>query len=93
MHPQEERVYRAVGRRLRELRKARSGLTQQRLANAAGFDPAFVSRVERGRTAASLSTIAALCGALGVSLKVFFEPFEGQPRPQVRESAVSLLGG
>ena len=74
------RFYGAVGDRLRELRTIRAGLTQERLALAAGFDPAFVSRVERGRTAASLHTLGALCAALGVSLADFFRPFNQPPR-------------
>ncbi len=73
------RFYSAVGERLRELRTTR-GLTQERLALAAGYDPAFVSRVERGRTAASLHTLGALCAALGVSLAEFFRAFNQPPR-------------
>lgn len=71
-----DRLYLAIGARLRELRTSRPGLTQERLALAAGFDPAFVSRVERGRTAASLHTLGALCTALDLSLSEFFQPFE-----------------
>jgi len=70
------RLYRAVGARLRELRTARAGFTQERLAHAAGFDPAFVSRVERGQTAASLHTLGALCTALDLSLADFFRPLQ-----------------
>ena len=74
------RFYRAVGDRLRELRTTKVGITQERLALQAGYDPSFVSRVERGRTAASLHTLGSLCGALGVSLADFFRPFQDQPR-------------
>ena len=70
------RLYLAIGARLRDLRRNRAGLTQERLALAAGFDPAFVSRIERGRTAASLHTLGALCAALDLSLSEFFRPFE-----------------
>ena len=69
------RFYGAIGDRVRELRTKRAGLTQERLALAAGFDPSFVSRVERGQTAASLHTLGALCAALDVSLADFFQPF------------------
>jgi transcriptional regulator with XRE-family HTH domain len=79
MEREASRFYGAIGNRLRELR-AGEGLTQERLALAAGFDPSFVSRVERGRTAASLHTLGALCAALGVSLADFFRPFNDAPR-------------
>jgi transcriptional regulator with XRE-family HTH domain len=84
------RLYLAVGERLRELRTSRAGLTQERLAHLAGFDPAFVSRVERGRTAASLQTIGILCSALGISLADFFRPFHEPPAlhgPRKRRSS------
>jgi len=80
MDREASRFYRAVGARLRDLRVTNAGLTQERLALAAGFDPSFVSRVERGRTAASLHTLAALCGSLGVSLAEFFRPFQDLSR-------------
>jgi transcriptional regulator with XRE-family HTH domain len=69
-----ERLHRAVGRRVRELRD-RQGLTQERLAHEAGLHPVFVSRVERGATGVTVTTVAALCRVLGVTLAAFFEPF------------------
>ncbi len=69
-----ERLHRAVGRRVRELRD-RHGLTQERLALEASLHPVFVSRVERGVTGVTVDTVAALCGVMGVTLAEFFEPF------------------
>lgn len=70
-----ERLHRAVGRRVRELRHQHSGLTQERLAHEANLHPVFVSRVERGVTGVTIDTIAALCSVLGVTLAEFFTPF------------------
>ena len=74
MGHQEERLHRAVGRRLRELRKARLGLSQERLAGQAGLHFTFVARVERGETGVTVDSVAALCGPLDVTLAEFFEP-------------------
>jgi transcriptional regulator with XRE-family HTH domain len=69
-----ERLHRALGRRVRELRDGH-GLTQERLANDASLHPVFVSRVERGVTGVTVDTVAALCSVMGVTLAEFFEPF------------------
>ncbi len=74
-----ERLHRAVGLRVRELRD-RHGLTQERLAHEASLHPVFVSRVERGATGVTVNTVAALCGVLGVTLAEFFEPFTQVPK-------------
>jgi transcriptional regulator with XRE-family HTH domain len=75
-----ERLHRALGRRVRELRQRRTGLTQERLGHGASLHPVFVSRVERGATGVTVDTVAALCGVLGVTLAEFFEPFTQVPR-------------
>jgi transcriptional regulator with XRE-family HTH domain len=75
MGHEEERLHRALGRRLRELRKARQGVSQERLATEAGLHSTFVARVERGETGVTVDSVTALCGALGISLAEFFEPF------------------
>jgi transcriptional regulator with XRE-family HTH domain len=57
----------AVGRRVRQAR-VRAGLTQARLAEAAGVTDETVSRIERGAYEAAFSTIVVLARALGVSI-------------------------
>jgi DNA-binding XRE family transcriptional regulator len=59
----------AVAREMRELRKARN-LTQKQLAAASGIDQAEISRIERGQTNPTTSTLAALLGPLGARLGV-----------------------
>jgi transcriptional regulator with XRE-family HTH domain len=75
MERDDERLRRAIGRRVRELRTAERSLTQELLARQAGLHFTFVARVERGETGVSVASIAALCRALGVSLSEFFLPF------------------
>lgn len=74
MEREAERLHRAVGARLRELRLARKGLSQERLAERAGLHFTFVARVERGESAVTVDTVAALCRALGITLAEFFQP-------------------
>ena len=59
----------AMAREMRELRKARN-LTQKQLAAASGIDQAEISRIERGQTNPTTSTLAALLGPLGARLGV-----------------------
>ena len=75
MEREDERLRRAIGRRVRELRTAKHGLSQEQLARQAGLHFTFVARVERGETGVTVQSMAALCRALGVSLSEFFLPF------------------
>ena len=56
-----------LGARIRGLRSER-GLSQRALAQRAGVSPRFLVQVEQGSGNASLSRLADLAGALGVSL-------------------------
>jgi transcriptional regulator with XRE-family HTH domain len=59
----------AMAREVRELRKERH-LTQKQLAAASGISPAEISRIERGQTNPTASTLAALLAPLGARLGV-----------------------
>jgi transcriptional regulator with XRE-family HTH domain len=63
---------RLFGDRLRDLRKAR-GLTQERLAEAAGMDRSFIADVERGARFPGLDTCWRLADGLGISLGELFD--------------------
>ena len=69
-----ERLHRAIGERLRELRSAEAGLSQEKLAARAGFHRTYIGKLERGESAATVDGIAALCTALGLTLADFFQP-------------------
>ena len=56
-----------VGARVKQLRQARR-LTQEQLAERAGLSYKFIGEVERGRGNPTLTTLASLSEALGVSL-------------------------
>jgi DNA-binding XRE family transcriptional regulator len=85
-HPQEplpqEPLWREVlGQRLRALRLDR----QERLsetAGRAGVSPQYLSEIERGRKEPSSEMIAALAGALGITLSGLTEQVAGDLRRQ-----------
>lgn len=65
------------------LRKA-AGLSQQKLATAAGLSISIISQIEQGATADPRgSTLRAIAGALGVGLDALFAlPSEEEPKPR-----------
>ena len=71
-----------IGWNLRRLRVVR-GLSQERLALAAGIDRAYVGRVERGSENVTLDTMEAMAGALAVpGADLLVEPAPGADPPQ-----------
>ena len=57
----------ALGAAIRELR-AKSGATQEEIAQAADITVAHLSKIERGLTNPTWGTVSAIAAALGVSL-------------------------
>lgn len=64
-------VYERLGQRIQHLRRER-GLTQERLALAAGLNRAYVGYIERAERQASIVTIAKIAQALEVDLHECF---------------------
>src|SRR4051794_4020568 len=67
-----------LGRRVRELREQR-GLSMRALAAEVGVTSGFVSQIENGQVAPSLTTLYRLTDALGVGMS---ELFDAVPRPE-----------
>jgi len=55
----------SLGKRIRTLRKARA-LSQEVLAERAHIHPTFISQIERGVTAPTVTTLVKISSALGV---------------------------
>ena len=64
-----------VGKRITQLRNLKK-LSQQKFANEADIERSYLTHVEKGRKNISLNTLNKITGALGVSLKEFFETKE-----------------
>lgn len=61
-----------LGWNLRQLRVAK-GLSQERLALAAGIDRAYIGRVERGEENVTINVVAAVAEVLEVSVSDLFD--------------------
>jgi transcriptional regulator with XRE-family HTH domain len=71
--PPEANGRRDVGERLRAIRLLRR-LTLREIAEAAGVSESFVSRLERGRSNASVATLQRLAAAVGIEISDLFAP-------------------
>jgi transcriptional regulator with XRE-family HTH domain len=67
-----------VGKRITFFRE-RKGITVNKLAYLAGISQSFVREIELGNKKPTIETLSALCDALGISLKEFFD--DGSPSP------------
>jgi DNA-binding NtrC family response regulator len=68
----EETINKAIGTRLRQLRREQ-GLTTQQLANRVGVTQSQISQVETGRSAASVVTLYKIAQAFEMSLSEMLE--------------------
>ncbi len=68
----EETINKAIGARLRQLRREQ-GLTTQQLANRVGVTQSQISQVETGRSAASVVTLYKIAQAFEMSLAEMLE--------------------
>jgi transcriptional regulator with XRE-family HTH domain len=59
------------GNRLREIRTQKN-ISQERLAELAGLDRTYVSKIERGQRNISLEVAARLARALDIDIRGFF---------------------
>jgi transcriptional regulator with XRE-family HTH domain len=72
-----------LGRRVRSLREAR-GMSLRQLGASSGLSASFLSGIERGASSPSISSLASLAEALGVTLSDLFLVAE-RPAQVVRE--------
>lgn len=90
--------YEDMGRRIRDLRRAR-GMTQQQLARRANISGSFLGLIERGKKTPALETLVDLCNALGTDMNYLLAgslevlPADGPEttEPQMRRKLVALL--
>jgi transcriptional regulator with XRE-family HTH domain len=75
MVQRKDRILRALGWRIRQLRESH-GWTQETLAARAALDRSYVAGIEAGLRNPSTKALAKLARALGVSLSKLFEGVE-----------------
>lgn len=68
-------LVKVFGKVLTELRK-NAGLSQEKLAELAGYDRTYISLLERGLRQPTLTTIFNLSKALGLNPHIFIEMVE-----------------
>ncbi len=80
--PEVRREYEALvlADRIAELRQQR-GLTQEQLAKACGLKQPNIARIESGRAIPDWKTLWRVAEALGLRVRIDFEPYEEAPRP------------
>jgi transcriptional regulator with XRE-family HTH domain len=76
----------ALGRVVRRRRLA-AGLSQERLAEAAGLHRTYVSWLERGRSSPTLDAVAAIAAALDASAAELVTEAEADARTSGRRSS------
>lgn len=68
-----------VGERIAQLRNSKN-LSQQKFSYEADMERTYLAHIENGRKNISISTLEKITGALGVSLKDFFDTEEFSKR-------------
>ena len=66
-------ITKELGVRFRELRKEKTGLSQEKFAHKIEMDRTYYASVEAGKRNISIQNIKKIADGLGVSLKELFE--------------------
>ena len=77
MKADERRLAAAIGAQMREFRK-QLDVTMAEVASLAGLSVGMLSKIERGVSSPSLSTLTAVAAALNVPVTAFFRKYEEQ---------------
>lgn len=81
-HPRKTPLLAVFGTNVR-LGRVRAGMSQEELAAAIGTDQSFISKIERGTSAASLETVARIAAALDVHPGELMDENLGRPKREV----------
>ncbi|MGE3847047.1 MAG: helix-turn-helix domain-containing protein [Gammaproteobacteria bacterium] len=77
MRADERRLVEAIGAQIREFRK-QLDVTMAEVAHRAGLSVGMLSKIERGVSSPSLSTLTTIAAALNVPVTAFFRRYEEQ---------------
>lgn len=68
----------AIGKRIRDLRITKTGLSQEDLCKKLGIDRTYLSRLESGKQNITIANLNLICSGLKITLKEFFDIFDGE---------------
>ena len=86
-----DQLYTEIGNKIKELRRSRPDLSQEKLAAAIGTTANTVSRWETGQYKPSVGDLEKISRHFGVSINVFFPANEPEARLQALLSATGDL--
>lgn len=72
-------IAKTLGQRIRNYRTG-SGMSQERLAEIAGFHPTYIGQLERGEKNATVESVERIARALNVPMSRLFENMGGSDR-------------
>lgn len=61
-----------IGSKIKKIREEKKNISQKELANLTNLDATYISKIEAGKKNITIDTLSAICSALGISLKEFF---------------------
>jgi len=65
-------IQKKIGKRIRELRHEKTGLSQEKFAYKIGMDRTYFSAIELGRHSVTVTILAKIAEGLGVTLEELF---------------------
>ena len=86
----DEKLLRRVGQRVARARRAH-GWSQEQLASKIDVEPVTLSRLENGKRALSLTSLALIADALGIGLGDLLDAKRDLPTPEQNPEQVELL--
>ena len=61
-----------IGSKIKKIREEKKNISQKELAKLTNLDATYISKIEAGKKNITIDTLSAICSALGISLKEFF---------------------
>lgn len=84
--------YSLIGKRIKRAREGR-GLTQEVLAEKLDVSNAYISKIERGKTAINLDRLSQICVVLEESPEYILSGTNIQGKDYLRHEIIELAGG
>ena len=90
MRKSDQNFFKNLGKRIRELRKARL-LTQEELAELANLHPTYIGAIERGEKNLSIQTLLKIAEGLEVEINDLLAPISGQAAGEREAALLEIL--